>query len=148
MTFFEKIKPGVSKRTLLFIAGCAWTIAGGILISRALYTLIGINHLLWLDLLIGVALGIPFYLLLFSRISKKHIIRIKTLEIENPCFFSFFNLRSYFMMAIMISGGITMRKSGLINQEIIYTFFLTMGIPLLVSAARFFINWSRYNNNA
>ena len=148
MNFFEKIKPGVSKRTLLFIAGCAWTIAGGILISRAMFALLEINHLLILDIIIGITLGIPFYLLLFSRISKKHILRIKTLEIEKPCAFSFFNARSYFMMAIMISGGITIRKLGIINKEILYTFFLTMGIPLLVSAIRFFINWKNYHRNA
>jgi len=148
MTFFEKIKPAVTKRTLLFIAGCAWTIAGGILISRALFALFEIHHLPLLDLVAGVALGVPFYLLLFSRISKKHIHRIKTLEIEKPCAFSFFNIRSYFMMAIMISGGITIRKLGIINKEVLYTFFLTMGIPLLVSAARFFINWRNFHTQA
>jgi len=47
------------------------------------------------------------------------------------------------MMAIMITGGITLRKLDIINHEILYTFYLTMGIPLLVSAFRFFINWRK-----
>jgi uncharacterized membrane protein YedE/YeeE len=46
-------------------------------------------------------------------------------------------------MAIMISGGITLRLSGLVNPEIIYTFFLCMGIPLLVSAWRFFYSYAK-----
>jgi hypothetical protein len=41
----------------------------------------------------------------------------------------------------MISGGITFRLSGLVSHEIIYTFFLCMGIPLLVSAWRFFYSY-------
>ena len=141
--FLEKIKPGVQKRTLLLIAGCAWSIAGGILISRSLIHLIGVNHLLAMELGIGIVFGSFFYLLLFARISKKHITRINLIEIDNPCFFSFFNFRSYLLMAIMISGGITLRLSGLVNQEIIYTFFLCMGIPLLVSAWRFFFSYAK-----
>ena len=141
--FLEKIKPGVQKRTLLMIAGCAWSIAGGILISRSLIHLISVNHLLAMELGIGIVFGSFFYLLLFARISKKHITRINLIEIDNPCFFSFFNFRSYLLMAIMISGGITLRLSGLVNQEIIYTFFLCMGIPLLVSAWRFFYSYAK-----
>jgi len=141
--FLEKIKPGVQKRTLLMIAGCAWSIAGGILISRSLIHLIGVNHLLAMELGIGIVFGSFFYLLLFARISKKHITRINLIEIDNHCFFSFFNFRSYLLMAIMISGGITLRLSGLVNQEIIYTFFLCMGIPLLVSAWRFFYSYAK-----
>ena len=139
--FLEKIKPGVQKRTLLLIAGFAWSIAGGILITRSLVHLIGVNHHLLLEIILGIAFGVMFYILLFARISKKHITRINFIEINNPCFFSFFNFRSYLLMTIMICGSIAIRLSGLINQEIIYTFFLCMGIPLLVSAWRFFYSY-------
>jgi hypothetical protein len=143
MQFLEKIKPGVPRRALLLIAGCAWSIAGGILITRSLIHLIGVNHNLAMEIGIGVLTGILFYSLLFARISKKHITRISLITIDNPCFFSFFNFRSYLLMAIMISGGITLRLSGLVNQEIIYTFFLGMGLPLLVSAWRFFYSYAK-----
>ena len=139
--FLEKIKPGVPRRSLLLIAGFAWSIAGGILITRSLVHLIGVNHHLLLEIIFGIAFGAMFYILLFARISKKHITRINLIEINNPCFFSFFNFRSYLLMTIMISGSIALRLSGLINQEIIYTFFLCMGIPLLVSAWRFFYSY-------
>lgn len=148
MKFLEKIKPAVQKRTLLLIAGCAWSIAGGILISRSLIHLIGVNHHLAMEIGIGIVIGSLFYILLFARISKKHITRINLIEIDNPCFFSFFNFRSYLLMAIMISGGITLRLSGLVNPEIIYTFFLCMGIPLLVSAWRFFYSYAKNKKSA
>jgi hypothetical protein len=139
--FLEKIKPGVPRRSLLLIAGFAWSIAGGILITRSLVHLVGVNHHLLQELILGIVFGAMFYILLFARISKKHITRINLIEINNPCFFSFFNFRSYLLMTIMISGSIALRLSGLINQEIIYTFFLCMGIPLLVSAWRFFYSY-------
>jgi hypothetical protein len=142
--FFIKYKPGVSRRTLLFVAGCVWTIAGGILITRGLIKLIDSNHFLLLEFLAGFLVGIAFYLLLFARISAKHINRISRIKIEDPCIFSFFNLRSYFMMAIMISGGITLRKLNVINPDILYSFFLAMGLPLLISAFRFFMSWFKY----
>jgi len=148
MKFLEKIKPAVPKRTLLLIAGCAWSIAGGILISRSLIHLIGVNHNLAMEIGIGIGFGSLFYILLFARISKKHITRINLIEIDNPCFFSFFNLRSYLLMAIMISGGVTLRLSGMVNPEIIYTFFLCMGIPLLVSAWRFFYSYAKNKKSA
>jgi uncharacterized membrane protein YedE/YeeE len=143
MKFLEKIKPGVPRRSLLLIAGCAWSIAGGILISRSLSYLISVNHHLVMEIVTGIVFGSLFYLLLFARISKKHITRINLIEIDNPCFFSFFNFRSYLLMAIMIGGGITLRLSGLVNPEISYTFFLCMGIPLLVSAWRFFYSYAK-----
>jgi len=143
MNILEKFKPSVNRRILLLVAGCAWTLAGGILISRALLELWSIHHYLWAELLIGIVLGTIFYLVLFARISKKHITRITLITIDNPCFFSFFNFRSYIMMAIMIIAGITLRKLDIINHEILYTFYLTMGIPLLVSAFRFFAGFKK-----
>jgi hypothetical protein len=144
----EKFKPAVSKRSLFLVAGCVWTMAGGILISRALLELWSIHHYIWIEILIGIAFGTIFYLILFARISKKHITRITLITIDNPCFFSFFNLRSYIMMAVMITAGILLRKLDLINHEILYTFYLTMGIPLLVSAFRFFSRWKKNKSAA
>jgi hypothetical protein len=143
VVILEKLKPSIRKRSLLLVAGCAWTMAGGILISRALLELWTIGHYLWLELLIGMGLGSLFYLVLFARISKKHVTRITLITIDNPCFFSFFNLRSYIMMTIMITTGIVLRKLDIINHQILYTFYLTMGIPLLVSAIRFFSSWKK-----
>jgi hypothetical protein len=143
VNLLEKFKPAVSRRSLLLIAGCVWSIAGGILITRAMIQLLAINHFLILDIISGIIFGAGFYLLLFARISKKHITRITLIKIDNPCFFSFFNFRSYLMMAVMITGGITLRKLDLINHEILYTFFLMMGLPLLVSAYRFFFSYNK-----
>jgi hypothetical protein len=141
MTFWEKIKPAVPKRMLLLVAGCAWSIAGGILIARGLIQLIRFNHYLVLDVSVAILTGILFYLVLFARISSKHITRIALIPVDNPCFFSFFNFRSYLLMAVMIAGGITLRKLNLVPPEYLYTFFLAMGLPLMISSYRFFFSF-------
>lgn len=139
MKFTEKYKPAVSKRSLLFIAGSVWLIGGGILIARALIILIKTDHMLSFEFFSGLILGICFYIFLFTKISKKHITRISLIKVDYPCFFSFFNFKSYVMMIIMISAGIILRQSHILDPEYLYTFYLIMGIPLFFSAIRFFI---------
>lgn len=139
--YFRKYKPSVSRRTLLLVAACAWTIAGTILLVRGLIYLLPNSHHLFPELLLGILLGIVFFIILFSRISLKHIMRIKTIKTDDPCFFSFFNMKSYLMMAVMITAGVTIRKMGIIDPEAIYTFFIIMAIPLLMSAFRFYKSW-------
>ncbi|MGE5425217.1 MAG: hypothetical protein ACM3N9_07620 [Syntrophothermus sp.] len=141
MSFLEKIKPSVSKRALLFVAGCAWTLAGGILIARGLTGILVKNSGVLLELMAGGIIGAVFYVFLFMKISGKHINRIQLIPVDNPCFFSFFNFRSYILMAVMITAGITLRKFRIVNPDYLFTFYLGMGIPLLLSARRFFISW-------
>jgi hypothetical protein len=142
MELLDKFKPSVSRHNLLFIAGLAWTTAGGILGGRGLAFLIAHGHHLFLRLAGGIIFGGIFYVILFARISKKHILRILGMSIPYPCAFSFFNIRSYLMMTIMITGGIMLRNLEIINKEWLYNFYITMGVPLLISAARFFIFWA------
>ena len=138
-----RFKPATSRRTLLLGAGCAWTLAGGILLTRALTALIAEHRHLAAELLIGLLAGSAFYLLLFTRISRRHITRIEDISVDNPCFFSFFNLQSYLMMFVMIGTGITLRRLDLINHGVLYTVYIAMGLPLLLSARRFFVSWVR-----
>jgi hypothetical protein len=134
----NKYKPGVPKRTLLFVAAAVWTIAGSILLIRGFIVIPAYHHII-LESMIGLCCGVIFYLLMFLKVSKKHITRILNLTADKPCMFAFFDVRSYVLMFFMISAGITVRKFKLIDEEYIYTFFITMGIPLLLSAVRFLI---------
>ncbi|MEI6123021.1 MAG: hypothetical protein WCQ95_05265 [Bacteroidota bacterium] len=144
MTFFEKIKPGVPKRWLLAIAGVFWTFAGGMLLWRGLSGLIVAHASFIPDLLYSLAGGVLFYILLFSRISRKHVNRIIGLKSEKPCMFSFFNIKSYLLMSIMISGGVLLRIFNVVDHQILYSFYVCMAIPLLVSSVRFYYNWFIY----
>jgi len=140
------LKPSISKKNLLVVAGTVWTFAGGMLLYKGISLLLKENTYLVIELTIGICLGVVFYFLLFSRISFKHINRIYRIDIIKPCFFSFFSFKSYIMMILMISTGIGLRKLDIINHEVLYVFYITMGTPLLMSSLRFYYYWFKYKS--
>lgn len=75
----------------------------------------------------------------------KHSRRIINMEEQRPCLFSFFNFRSYLMMALMISMGILLRKTGIVPLSYLSFFYILMGIPLLMSSFRFYYYGFRYS---
>ena len=140
---FDFLTPRVPKTWLLFIAALVWTIAGGMLLFRGyLYSLAKPGHL-FLRTGAWVLGGLAFYAVMFDKISKKHVTRISNLKIEKPCAFSFFNMRSYLLMTIMITAGITLRKSGVMAPQNLALIYVTMGIPLLMSSFRFYTTFFR-----
>lgn len=134
------LTPKASRRVLLFTAALMWTFAGGMLLYRGFSMSTPATMKLFSCLIAG---GL-FDLLLFSKISMKHVIRIVNLKSDYPCIFSFFSIKSYLMMIIMISGGIILRKSAIIGQENLSLGYIIMGIPLLLSASRFYYNGIMY----
>lgn len=145
MSFFTIFKPGIPKRHLLLVACIIWLFAGGMLCYRGFASLISISELNLITIIMCFSLGIVFYFLMFSKISLKHITRIVNIEIVNPCIFSFFNLRSYILMILMISGGISLRVFHVVDIRYISRFFIIMSTPLLISAFRFFYTYIFYN---
>ena len=126
------------KRYLLFAAAIIWTFAGGMLLFRGMLLFVDSGGYFWPRFIFSLLAGFVFYLVLFSGISRKHTARILELPYEKPCLFSFFNFRSYLLMGIMIAAGITLRKSAIIPRQYLSVFYITMGIPLFISAFRFY----------
>jgi hypothetical protein len=143
---FERFKLGIPKRYLLLVAGSAWLFASIMLFNKGLsISEIGLDKN-WLKIGMCVVLGVLFFLTLFSKISNKHIRRIILLENERSCLFSFFNLKSYILMAIMISFGVYLRKSGYIPMNYLSLFYFIMGTPLFLSAIKFYYYGINYSN--
>jgi len=138
MNLLQTFKPSIPRRYLLFVAGVVWTFAGGMLLYKGISLFRLYRDFLWLKITISIIGGGLFYLLLFSKISFKHAWRIINLKNENPCFFAFFNIRSYIMMAVMITSGVILKKTGIVSPEYLSVLDVTMGIPLFLSALRFY----------
>jgi hypothetical protein len=137
-SFLKRVKPGIPKRYLLFVAAVVWTFAGGMLLFRG-FTLLNLKSgMLWEKISGSLVAGIIFYAFMFSKISLKHTKRIVNLTEERPCAFSFFNWTSYFLMSIMISFGITLRVTGIVPASYLSLFYMAMGTPLFISAFRFY----------
>jgi len=136
----HRYKPGIPKRALLFVAGAVWTFAGGMLLYKGFGMLTANPQHIWIKLIISIILGTAFYILLFDKISLKHTNRIKSIEHEKPCFFSFFGWKGYLMMSMMITLGVILRKTGAVSPDILSVVYIMMGIPLTISALRFYLN--------
>lgn len=141
------LKPAIPKRYLLFVAAIAWTFAGGMLLFRGISVIFPlVSNRLW-ELTACLVGGVVFYVFMFSKISAKHVNRILGMQVEKPCLFSFFNVRSYIMMFSMITMGILLRKTGIVPLEYLSYVYITMGIPLSVSAIRFYSNAINYQKD-
>ena len=137
-SLLQIINPSLPKRYLLLVAAVVWTFAGVMLFFRGISILRYYNTPNLTEEVGCVLAGILFYVFVFSAISLKHINRILNLTTERPVIFSFFNKRSYQMMALMICCGISLRMSRIVPIEYLALFYITMGTPLLLSAIRFF----------
>lgn len=137
-SFFKIVKLGIPKRFLLLVSGFVWTFAGLMLFTRGFWMMQQVGEFFILKFGLSLLGGILFYLLMFSKISMKHIIRIVSMTDDKPSVFSFFNLRSYLMMSLMMGLGIFLRSSGIVPLEYLSLFYIVMATPLSLSAFRFY----------
>lgn len=129
------LKPGVPKAVLIVLGAALWGFAayrilkmGFIFIEKhALY------H--WLNYLIGLAGFIPFFMLVFRKVSLRYINRIKNLPQNRPCMFAFFDVRGYIMMSFMITIGILVSHWKVIPELYKGTFFISLGLSLQIGRA-------------
>ena len=144
MNIMKFLSLKVSKRILLFEAAVVWTFAGLMLLFRGTSMLEESSGFSWLKILACLSGGLLFFIIVFARISRKHVNRIKTLLGDRHLFFEFFNLKSYIMMAGMITMGVLLRKTLIVPMSSLSLVYITMGIPLLFSSFRFYQNWFKY----
>ena len=128
----------VPQRFLLLAAGLVWTAAGGMLLARASAWLLRFGTHLVLRYAIALVGGLAFFFLLFGGISRKHVERIVAIGEPRPFLFSFFDIRAYLLMALMITTGVLVRTFRLIEPSLLFTFYACMGTPLLLAALRFY----------
>lgn len=133
------LKPGVPKIVLITLGALLWGFAafrilmlGYIFIERH-----ALHH--WINYFIGIAGFIPFFLLVFRKVSFRYITRIKNLPYDRPCMFAFFDLRGYVMMSFMISLGILISHLEIIPELYKGTFFISLGTSLLASSVVYII---------
>lgn len=141
------LKPGVPKPVLIALGAALWGFAayrilslGFIFIERH-----ALHH--FLNYLIGVAGFVPFFLLVFRKVSRRYINRIKNLPQRRPCMFAFFDLRGYILMTFMITMGIAISHWKVIPELYKGTFFISLGLSLLASSLFYIIEGVQYVKN-
>lgn len=130
----HKYKPGAPKIVLIIIGASIWGFASYRILRLGITSIEhhSLHH--WTNYLIGLAGFIPFFLLVFRKVSRRYINRIIHHKYERPCIFGFFDLRGYLIMSFMIGMGILVSHWELIPELYKGTFFISLGLSLLASA--------------
>lgn len=132
----EKFKPAVPKKLLLVIAGIMWCCVGIMLTLMAVQWLRLNEGNKWLFAIPGIAAALIIHHFGFLKIVDKNLGRISDLP-GNPCIFSFISWKSYLIIIIMITMGITLRHSA-IPKEYLSVIYLGIGLALFLSSIRYF----------
>ena len=107
----------VKRNTLLLIACLVWG-AAGVNILR-LGVLAYPAYLSALNFVLSALAFAVFQYFIFGRLVKKHTARITGYEEERHFFLKFFDVKSFIIMAVMMSGGIWLRSSGIAPDRFI-----------------------------
>lgn len=131
----------VKRNTLLLLACLVWG-AAGLNILR-----IGVNSYpsyltLWNFLLTALVFAV-FQRFVFGKLVKKHTARISAYSTERHFFWKFFDAKAFAIMAVMMTGGIALRASGLAPERFIAVFYTGLGAALLLAGALFGRNYGR-----
>ncbi|MDO4784979.1 MAG: hypothetical protein Q3997_07850 [Propionibacteriaceae bacterium] len=127
----------VPKNYLMLTAGLVWTAAGTLVARTGLPLLLATGDLLWLLSLLSVAVFLTFYLLIFSRLVKRHTARVRDFPEDRRPVWQFFDARSYLVMAVMMGGGMALRLSHALPDWTIGFFYTGLGIALGACGIRF-----------
>jgi hypothetical protein len=108
-------EPAVTRRSLVLTAASLWSLAGLILITRAIFWLNDSGFWGIVIAVVAIGLGILKGWLVLARIARRNITRIRELSPHKPkiCVFAFQAIQSYLIVIAMIALGILLRLSPL-----------------------------------
>lgn len=132
----------VSKKSLVLWSAIVWMIAGFNVLK------IGINvygeYLSVLNFGLSVIVFLIFWNMIFKKMVDKNIIRIKSLPHEEYNFWNFFDLKSFLIMAFMMSMGISLRVYNLVPDVFIAVFYSGLGAALALAGVKYFYKFLKY----
>lgn len=129
----------VKKHHLLFLACVVWMIAGFNVLK------IGVEaykpYQTMLNYSLSILVFLVFWFMVFYKLTVKHTTRIQGYEEEKQLFYKFFDLKSFLIMAFMISFGITIRTFHLLPERFIAVFYTGLGAALFLAGVLFGWNY-------
>lgn len=132
----------VKKKTLLLIACAVWSVAGFNILRIGILSYS--PYISVINILLSMAVFAVFQYFIFGRLVKKHTARIQNYEEERHFFMKFFDIKSFIIMAFMMSGGIYLRASSLAPERFIAVFYTGLGSSLLLAGILFGKNFLQY----
>lgn len=133
---------GVSKYTLLITAGTIWLIAGINILQIGITYWFHTSHYWLFKICEASLIFLLFFGLIFHKVYKKHTQRILQKQHKN-CPFSFFDVKGWIMMAVMMGMGIGIRRLHLLPESFIAVFYTGLSLALIGTAIRFLLFWKK-----
>ncbi len=131
----------VKRNTLLLLACLVWSTAGFNILRIGLTAYPSYWSLF--NILLSVLVFAVFQQFIFGKLVKKHTTRIHSYVEERHFFLKFFDGKSFAIMAVMMSGGIGLRVSGLAPERFIAVFYTGLGASLLLAGLLFGRNFGK-----
>ncbi|MCQ4636987.1 hypothetical protein NE619_09610 [Anaerovorax odorimutans] len=132
----------VKKYNLLLIACFVWLIAGINILRIGVETYHGYGTALNLSL--SAVVFALFWFMVFYRLTKKHTQRIHSYEEERQFFLKFFDVKSFIIMAFMMTFGILIRTLSLMPDRFIAVFYTGLGTALAMAGVLFGRNYFKF----
>ena len=131
----------VKRSTLLFLACLVWSGAGSNILRIGLLAYPA--YLTLLNCLLSLLVFALFQRFIFGKLVVKHTARICAYEEERHFFLKFFDGKAFAIMAVMMTGGIDLRASGLAPKRFIAVFYTGLGAALLLAGLEFGRNYGK-----
>lgn len=131
----------VKRNTLLLLACLVWSVAGFNILRIGLMAYPA--YLTVSNCFLSVLVFAVFQRFVFGKLVKKHTDRINSYPDEPHFFLKFFDKKAFVIMAVMMSGGIGLRVSGLAPERFIAFFYTGLGASLLLAGLSFGRNYGR-----
>ena len=129
----------VKKNNLLVIAALVW-IAAGVNILHIGIDAFAEGYASIPNESLSLLVGLVFWFGVFYRLTVKHTKRITNYEQQNQYFWHFFDVKSFIIMAVMMTGGIALRVSGIAPSVFIAVFYTGLGAALTLAGVLFACN--------
>ncbi|TFH65679.1 MAG: hypothetical protein E4G91_01615 [Candidatus Zixiibacteriota bacterium] len=131
--------PAARRETLVLVAGIVWSLVGLTLVSVAVAWLFGSPRYPVILVLGGAVAGYAIYRFGFSHLASKNLVRIyaQAPQKDKVCIFAFQNIRSYFLVVIMMALGYGLRHSG-IPKNHLAPIYIAIGLALMLSSLLYY----------
>lgn len=126
----------VKKSNLLVVAAIVWVVAGANILHIGLDAYAE-GYVSLPNELLSLAVGLFFWFGAFYRLTVKHTKRIASFEDSHQYFWRFFDAKSFIIMAVMMTAGITLRASGVAPSVFIAVFYTGLGSALTLAGILF-----------
>lgn len=127
----------MTRRGLIYLAAAVWCIAGVNVVRMGFVTWRALDNPLHPLLFVGAVVTLVAFGAMFLRLTAKNIRRIGSFPQSGNPFWKFMSLKSYLIMAFMISFGVVLRNFTRSPRTFIAAFYVGLGSALFAAGVAY-----------